>query len=185
MADEASRCGDGRADAAGYGDVIVLDQDGVVEAVAVVGAAAAPHGVFLEGPLAGNRLPRAADARLRVRHPIDELCRVRGDAGETAHVVECHPLGGKDGAGIPRHRRHVLPGGDAVAVPHQRPEHKRSRLLAKGRIGTGEAGDHARLARRDDGGCLGARSDRRSGRDVAGEAEVLEQGLPHGVVDED
>jgi hypothetical protein len=49
------------ADSAGNGDVVVLDQDRVVEPVAVVGAAAAAHGVFLEGAQARNGLAGAGD----------------------------------------------------------------------------------------------------------------------------
>ena len=51
-------------DTAGNRDVVVLDQDGIVEAEAMVDAAAAAHGVFLERAQARRRLARVADARL-------------------------------------------------------------------------------------------------------------------------
>ena len=54
-----------RADAAGDRDVVVLDQHRVVEAEAVVEAAAAAHGVFLERAQARRGLAGAADAGLR------------------------------------------------------------------------------------------------------------------------
>ena len=66
---QGARPPDRLGDAAGDGDVVVLDQDRVVEAEAVVGAAAAAHGVFLEGAQAGRGLPRVADLRAGVRRP--------------------------------------------------------------------------------------------------------------------
>jgi len=42
-----------RPDAARNSDVSVLDEDGVIEAEAVIETAAAPHGVYSAGPQAG------------------------------------------------------------------------------------------------------------------------------------
>ena len=59
-----------RADAAGDRDVVVLDQHRVVEAEAVIEAAAAAHGVFFQRAQAGRGLARADDARLGVRRCV-------------------------------------------------------------------------------------------------------------------
>ena len=88
-----------RGDAAGGGDMIVLDQRGVIQAEAVVEAAAAAHGIFLQGAQAGQGLAGADDARLGALHRLDQRRRGGGDAGQMAQEIQRHPLGGQDGAG--------------------------------------------------------------------------------------
>jgi hypothetical protein len=68
-----------RADAARDRDVVVLDQDGVVEAEAMVEAAAAAHGIFLDRPQSRRGLARAADAQLGVLDPAHEFVGRGGD----------------------------------------------------------------------------------------------------------
>ena len=80
MAGKGARLPDRGADRAGDGDVVVLDEDRVVEAEAVIGAAAAADGVFLEGAKAGRRLARIADPGVRVGDAGDEAGGRRGDA---------------------------------------------------------------------------------------------------------
>ena len=53
-----------RPDAAGQRDVVVLDQHRVVEAEAVIGAAAEPHRLLFEDAQAGGRLAGADDLGL-------------------------------------------------------------------------------------------------------------------------
>ena len=101
------------ADPAGDGDVVVLDQDRVVEAEAVVRAAAGAHGVFLQGAKARRGLARAGDPRLRAGDGVDIAARQRGDAGEMAEEVERHALGGKDRARVAGDARDDRAGGDA------------------------------------------------------------------------
>jgi len=67
----AERAGDAARD----GDVVVLDEDRVVEAEAVIGAAAAAHRVFLEGAQQRRGLARVADLGFRVRDPRRETLR--------------------------------------------------------------------------------------------------------------
>ena len=78
---------DGRArrlqcwsNATGDGDMVVLDQHGVVEAEAVIDAAAATDGVFLQRAETGKRLPRVGDPRLRMRNLGGIGGGERGDA---------------------------------------------------------------------------------------------------------
>ena len=68
---------DGVCDAAGGHDVVVLDQDAVVEAEAVIVAAAAAHGVFLEGAQARRRFAGADDARFRALARVSRVSRWR------------------------------------------------------------------------------------------------------------
>ena len=63
------------ADAAGDRDVVVLDQDGVVEAEAVIEAAAAAHRVFLQRAQPRRGLARAADAGVRAGDAAHEFVR--------------------------------------------------------------------------------------------------------------
>ena len=82
-----ARCS-GSVDAARGDDVIVLDQDGVEQTEAVVDAAAAAHGILLEGAQARRRLARVDDARLGAGDRGDVAGGQRGDAAEVAEKVE-------------------------------------------------------------------------------------------------
>ena len=64
VAEAGAHALDGGLDAAGGDEMVVLDQHRVVEAEAVIEAAAAAHGVFLQHAQARRRLARADDARL-------------------------------------------------------------------------------------------------------------------------
>ena len=72
---------------AGEADVVVLDQNAVVQAEAMVAAAAGAHGVLLQRAQQRCRLARVED-RDASRRGIDELPRQRGDAGQPLHEVE-------------------------------------------------------------------------------------------------
>ena len=62
MAGEFAGALDRKRHPAGDRNVVVLDEDGVVEAEAVVGAAAATDRIFVESAQARNGLARAGDA---------------------------------------------------------------------------------------------------------------------------
>ena len=85
---------DGFADAAREPDVVVLDQDPVVEARAMVAAAAGAHRVLLERAQRRRRL-----ARVEHRDPavggVDVAPRQRGDPGQALQEVERGPFGGQ------------------------------------------------------------------------------------------
>ena len=85
-------------DAAGDRDVVVLDQDRVVEAEAVVEAAAAAHGVFLQRAQARRGLARAADARVGACGAAHVIGRQRGDAGQAADEIQRGALADEHGA---------------------------------------------------------------------------------------
>src|SRR5262249_11742881 len=104
MAGGGLRALEHRADAAGDGDVVVLDQHGVVEAEAVVETAAAAYGVLLEGAQARRRLARAANARARAGDAADEFMRRRRHSGKMADEIKRDAFGGEDGAGGARDR---------------------------------------------------------------------------------
>jgi hypothetical protein len=116
MAGGGLRALEHRADAAGDGDVVVLDQHGIVEAEAVVETAAAAHGVLLQGAQARRRLAGAANAHARARDAAHEFMRRRRHSGKMADEIERHPFGGKHGAGgtRDRHERGLRRDGGAI-----------------------------------------------------------------------
>src|SRR5262249_58036761 len=93
MSDGGLRALEYRRNAAGDRDVVILDEHRIVEAEAMVEAAAAADRVFLERAQAGRGFARAADARLGVGDFLHEHGRRRGDAGEVAEEVERDALG--------------------------------------------------------------------------------------------
>ena len=82
-----------RADPAGQRDVVVLDQHRVVEAEAVVGAAAQPHRLLFEDAQAGGGLAGADDLRLVPGDRIDQRPGRGRDARQAADQVERGALG--------------------------------------------------------------------------------------------
>ncbi|MCY1305616.1 hypothetical protein D9M70_554320 [compost metagenome] len=85
---------DGAGDTAGNGDVVVLDQHRVVEPVAVVGATAETHGIFLECAQPRDGLAGAANLRTRMGDLVGEFRRVGRNTREMHKEVQAHPLGG-------------------------------------------------------------------------------------------
>ncbi len=75
-------------------DVVVLDQQPVVEPDPVVGAAARPHGVLLEGAKRRGRLAGIQDDGSPL-DGVDELTGHRRDAGHPLQKVERRPLRGQ------------------------------------------------------------------------------------------
>ncbi len=66
MADRRFRALKRGANAARHGDVVVLDQDGVVQPEAMIATAAGAHRLFLENAQPRRRFSRANDARVAV-----------------------------------------------------------------------------------------------------------------------
>ncbi len=72
-------------DPARRGDVVVLDQQGVEETGAMVGAPAHGDRVLVENPPAGQRLARVDDLGAGAGHPLHE---VPGGGGDARHATE-------------------------------------------------------------------------------------------------
>ncbi len=79
---------DGMHEAAGKRDVILLDQDRVIEAEAVVDTPARCHRRLLQRPQPRGCLARIEDLGAAAAHTLNEACRQRRDAGEMAEQVE-------------------------------------------------------------------------------------------------
>ena len=103
---------DGGPDTAGERRVVLLDEDGVEQADAVVRAPAGGDRRLLERPQARRRLARVEDPRTG---PFDLANAPRGegrDARELLQEVERRPLGGEDRPGRPvdlKHRPALAP----------------------------------------------------------------------------
>ena len=104
--------------AAGHGDVVVLDQDGVVEPQPVVVAATGADGVFFQQPQSRCGLPG-------VHHPgavgsgqIRQFSGPGGDAGQVLEQIQGQPFPGEHAPGTagdlgdegPRFQRFSVPG---------------------------------------------------------------------------
>ena len=75
-------------------EMVVLDENEIVEADAMIASAPAGDGVFLEAPPAGRGLARVENLGARATNRLDELRGERGDAGEALNKIEGGALGG-------------------------------------------------------------------------------------------
>ena len=154
--------------------VVVLDQDGGVEPGAMVGAAAAAHGVLLEDAQRRRGLAGIEDGDA-ARGRVDEARGQRGDARQPLQEVQRDPLGGEQGPGPSGHFGHRLAGFAARAVAPAHGEHRVGVELPECRLGDPDAGDDQRRLGDDDAARLHRRVDRRRAGDVAA-ADVLGEG---------
>ena len=181
-ADAADRLGDG----AGDGDVVVLDEGRVVEAEAMVGAAARAHRVFLDRAQERRRLAGADDARLGVRRPrpTSRAVALAIPLSRLTKLSATRSAVSTPRAG-PSIDRDARAGATSRAVGERTLEADRRVDEAEGERGEIEAGDDALLPRSHDApdGAVGRRDG--VGRDVAGAAEVFQQRLADERLDED
>ena len=164
-------------DAAGRGDVVVLDHRAVEEAEAVRRAAAVHHGLLLEGAQAGRGLARRGDARLGAGGLGDVGGRQGRHAAQPAEEVERRALGGEDRRQRAAQLGDDVAGGEALAVADDDLHGERRVDQPRRLLERGHAGEHAGLAR-DHAGDAVAGEDRPGEVAVAG--EVLAQGAPRG-----
>src|SRR6266487_1225979 len=138
----------GRPGPAGRADVVVLDQQGVAEAHAVVLAAAGADRVLGELAEAGEGLAGVADDRAGALDRRHERRGERGHAGEVAEQVQQRPLRRQHDPGRPGDAAERAAGGDRLAVLQLRLEGRRLEVepagdLGKGDLHGGQPGDHA------------------------------------------
>ena len=127
-ADARARARPRACDAAGEPDVVVLDQDRVEEADAMVRRAAGAHRVLLERAQRRRRLARVEDGDAAAGR-VDELARARGDAGQPLQEIERGPLADEQRARRTRRRSAISsPGRARVAVVPSRASTRDGRL---------------------------------------------------------
>ena len=83
------------AHAAGGGDVIVLDQDGVVQAHAVIGDASGGRGGFFQGAQAGSGFAGVEDLAAGAFDGVGELAGGGGYAAEALQEIEGDAFAGE------------------------------------------------------------------------------------------
>ena len=160
-------------DAAGQTHVVVLDQDPVVEAAAMVRAAAGAHGVLLQRAQRRRRLarvedvmrPPAASTNRRVSVAIPERrCRKLSAVRSAVSIA----------AAVPRSSATTSPGAQRSPSARCDCEPCSRRIELPERLGGDlEPGDHARATSRGSRRARAAAGgDRRLGRDIA-PAEIL------------
>lgn len=93
----ADGVGEGAAAGADGGDVVVFDEDGGAEVVAVVGAAADADGVAFGEAEAGGGFAGVEDGGVRAGNLVHSITRHGGDAGEALEEVEGDALAAQDG----------------------------------------------------------------------------------------
>ena len=88
-----ARAVDGCLDAAGKVDVVVLEHHHVVEADAVVGAAAAMHGILLEQTHVWGRLACVKQLGVKALEHLHHAVGLGGDTRHALHEIEGSALG--------------------------------------------------------------------------------------------
>ena len=158
------------SDVAGQRDVVVLDQNGVIEAKAVIAAAAGADRVFFQRAQSGRGLAGTNDARLGALRGRHQRGRRGGDAAEMAEKVECGPFAGQQPARRPFDGRDHISRRDDAAIRSLGGEPDGRIDELKGTARDVEPGHHAGLARAQHQRRLLVGRDDRIGRDVAGAA---------------
>ncbi|HUF08230.1 MAG TPA: hypothetical protein VMO47_02840, partial [Rhodothermales bacterium] len=129
-------------DRPGAVDVVVLDQEHVVEAVAVVPSTPGGHGVLVEMAETGRGLAGVVDPGLRPPYGVDVSARRGGDARGALEEVQRGALAGEQ-----RHDRRAGLGDDPAGLDrrpllHEPVEPARIVELGKGDRREVEPGDH-------------------------------------------
>ncbi|CDN41104.1 hypothetical protein BN871_AB_01020 [Paenibacillus sp. P22] len=164
----------GRGDAAGSLDMVVLDHDGVVQAEAVIGAAADADGVLLQHPVARSRLAGVDQTSREPVQNVDEAACLGGDARQALHQVEREPLARQNAV---RAAFHLGDDGSRrypVAVLCMSREGKGWIDDRKDGLRDGQAGDNPVFLDVDDGFHVAASRNGRAGRHIPG-ADILGQ----------
>ena len=162
--------------------MIVLDENGVEKARAMIRGAARPDGVLFQHPQRRGRLPRVED-RDGSAARLDEPARARGDAREPLKKIERGALADNQGTGRAEHLRDlaVLHARAApIAVAFTRLRAHAGLDLPERLEGDLEAGQHAIGFHEEHPAGHLRRGDRCLGRDVA-VAQVFIERAAHDV----
>lgn len=145
--------------------MVFLDQEGVVEADAVVLAAAAEHGVFLAGAQAGKGFSGVEDGDLAAGHGIRVAAGGGGGTHQGLQEIQGSALAGENLAGIAAQSAQSGFGWEAVAILDM-PFNVHVAQLLKHFVGPGGAAHDGVFAGNDGGGAAAVRVDELGG-DIA------------------
>ena len=132
------------ADRCGAIDVIVLDQEHVIQADAVILAATTNHRVFIERAKSRRRFSRIENLRSRSRNGVDVTPRCGSDARRALHQVQSCALRAQQRHDRRLHLGHDIARMNAVAVFCAHLELCCGFDRAECRFSERKAGDHAR-----------------------------------------
>ena len=166
---------EGLGKTAGRDDVVVLDHHGVIEAEAVIAAAARGDRILLQHAQARRGLAGANDLGEGPGCGIDGRCGCGGDPREMAEQIERRSLGRKNGARLTVDARQNLTGLDPLALGHLGFERQAFVQHAERGEGCRKPCDAAVAPGSQQGLRRGAGRDHAVAGDVAASAEILAQ----------
>ncbi|MNC22843.1 hypothetical protein D3C75_708500 [compost metagenome] len=157
--------------------MVFLDQEGVVQADAVVVATAASHCILLRQAQAGQGLAGVQQAHLGAFHQVGQEARTGGDPRQHLQEVQCTALTTEQRTRGALQMEQRLVGRGALAIGHL-PVHGHARVeLAEHGVDPCGACDHAVFA--GDDGRLGQALRRDQLRCDIATADVLQQRTAH------
>ena len=175
VADVRAHCRNRGADRSGDCKMIVFDQHRVVQAEAMVGSAAAAHGVLFENAQAGCRFARADDVSGMLRHRIHQNPGCAGDAAEPAKNVERRAFAGKHRAGPACDRGDRFTRLHPLAVGNAHVELRGCVQEREGQARGVRSGNDAGFSCDDPSRCKRIGGDDRVGRQIPPAADVFQE----------
>ncbi len=167
--------GDGLSHTTGNAHMIVLDQHGVIQPEAVIGAAACTHRIFLQCAHAGNGFTGTADARLVPLNCGNHAGRGRGNAGQMPEKIQRRAFRRQRRAGRALYDGNHITGGKRIAVAAEFFHPKPGIDQLEYRFGNFDAGQPSGLTRaKGDAHSGGFRNDAVR-RDIACAAQIFGQ----------
>ena len=157
--------------------MVLFDEHRVVQADAVVGAAAHAHGVFLRQAQAGQGLARVHDVGARALHSLDVGGGLGGHGAEQLQEIQRRALRAQQRAGTGFDLQHHLIRCAALALGHVPGDARSGVERAQRGVGPGSAADHRAFAREHAGAGATHGIDQASGQITA--AHVFLQGARH------
>ena len=122
--------------------MIVLDEDGVAQRLAVIRAPAEEDRPFLKRTKARDRLSRVQDGHGVSANCVAESTRQGGDTGEVLEKIQGNSFGLQDGSPIPFDLEETVSIVCAFPILAMDGQDKRCIHCLKGLHGSGETGDH-------------------------------------------
>jgi hypothetical protein len=103
-------------DSARHADMILLDQDGLGQILAVIAASTNAHRVFFQHAQSGRSLSGIENLRARTRYFAHKAARQRGDAREALEQVQSYAFSGEQCARRGTHFDRTLAGANFFSV---------------------------------------------------------------------
>ena len=175
----------GLPDAAADGDMIILDQDGIIEPETVHRTAAGLDGLEFEGAQARCRLAGVGDAGPSAGNRIDIAFGEGRDAAHPAEKIERDAFRCQQRAGLAIDGGDDVTGSNRIAIAHMAFDHGVGIHLPDRLDGRLQAAQHAGIARLEIEFRLLARRDTGQRGEIAAPALVFGQSAGDGILDDE